>query len=301
MDRQTALDILEAVRPGTADEAEPEVLAAVEAVRHDRAAAATLARRQDVDCRIAAAMQDVAVPPAAKAQLLARMLHAAPSLAAEPAAANPPAETAVVHEPTPVPAVASSSDSPALPGADVRRTPPSNRRLTRRHVLRAAAAVALLVLIAAGFLWRQRASGFGPTVTLDQIARSVPTIDVDPQPFTGRFEPSLPATSGWSNVRFAAAPQAVLVGDPPQRQAAAYPFAIAVRRGQTVQGWILTAPVDRVSDPPPADSFQLSSVRYENGLASVAWTEGKLVYVCVVRGGEEALRVVEWALDRRFS
>lgn len=297
MDRQTALDILESVRPGTADESEPEVQAAAEAVREDRDAAATLARRQEIDCRIAAAMQDIAVPAAAKARLLARMLH---SETATPASAQSEksAEAGVAREAavTPLPRESVDGSIPSTPA-----TAGSAVRQTRRKVLATAiAAATILMLLGLGLFWKQRLSGFGPSITLEELARSVPAPTTEPQPFTGRFVPAPPATLGWSGSRLsiASAPQAAFIDD---RQAAAYQFMIPVRRNQTVNGWIVVAPANRIADPPPADSFQLASVRYENGLASVAWTEGNLVYVCVVRGGEEALRIVEWALDRRFS
>jgi hypothetical protein len=300
MDRQTALDILESVRPGTADESEPEVQAAAEAVRQDRDAAAALARRQEIDCRIAAAMQDIAVPAAAKARLLARMLHTetATTVVAETVRpADAVQETAVA----PLPCESADASTPMVSAAPATATstPPAWR--TRRKVLATAiAAATILMLLGMGIFWKQRLSGFGPAITLEQLARSVPASTTEPQQFTGRFVPALPATLGWSGSRLsiASAPQAAFIDD---RQAAAYQFMIPVRRNQTVNGWIVVAPANRITDPPPADSFQLASVRYENGLASVAWTEGNLVYVCVVRGGEEALRIVEWALDRRFS
>lgn len=321
MDRQTALDILESVRPGTADETEPEVQAATEAVRQDRDAAAVLARRQEIDCRIAAAMQDIAVPAAAKARLLARMLHAEDATPASENAETPCATCAgAEHRTAPTPLPRSSSDNPVpalpvepavLPSTAVasseltepaRSDATSPRRNKRRLVAKALAAAAILMLVGLGVFWKQRVSGFGPAITLDQLTRSAPVSVTEPEAFTGRFVPALPSTSGWSGSRLsiAAAPQAARIDDT-SRQVAAYQFEIAVGRGRTVTGWIMVAPADRITDPPPADSFQLSSVRYSSGLASVAWTEGNFVYVCVVRGGEDALQAVEWALDRRFG
>lgn len=321
MDRQTALDILESVRPGTADESAPEVQAATEAVRQDRGAAAMLARRQEIDCRIAAAMQDIAVPSSAKARLLALMLHAEAETPASETAGTPCATCAGTdHQtaPGPLPRTSTDSSLAALPvesatvasmtGASSEATEPANSdaisppRRRRRLVAKALAAAAILVLVGLGLFWKQRVSGFGPAITLDQLARSAPIAVTEPEAFTGRFVPVLPTTPGWSGSRFsfATAPQAAHIDDT-SRQAAAYPFAIPIGHGRTVNGWIVVAPVDRITDPPSADSFQLSSVRYTSGLASVAWTEGSLVYVCVVRGGEDALRAVEWALDRRFS
>jgi hypothetical protein len=84
MDSRTALERLDAVRPGSDDLALPDLAEAGEVLLRDSEVAAEFERRQALDVRIAAAMHDVPVPTGLKERLLAQ-LPLAESVAVAPA------------------------------------------------------------------------------------------------------------------------------------------------------------------------------------------------------------------------
>lgn len=85
MDHRTALERLDAVRPGSDDLAQPELASAAELLTRDAALAAEFRRRQIWDRRIVAAMHDVAVPADLRVRLLEHVASTASTFdSAEP-------------------------------------------------------------------------------------------------------------------------------------------------------------------------------------------------------------------------
>lgn len=94
MDRQTALERLDAVRPGSDDFSDPEMAGLQDALAADGRLRAEFDRRRDWDLGIAAAVRDVPVPEGLKDRLLTRLATA--ETVAPPRPASPGRRRALV-------------------------------------------------------------------------------------------------------------------------------------------------------------------------------------------------------------
>ncbi len=267
MDCRRALEFLEVVRPDSPDGLLPELAAAVAHVDACSHCRSTVADRNLLDRKIARTMQDVPIPAGLKDRLLAATI---PADADDFGASQLEAEEAALE------AVAELHDSSSS----------KTRGPARRTWLQAALAVTAACLCVGVGLWRF--GYFEPSqVTLEDFRDSA-TLDLADLPdFEGDFSPERPGF-GWR-----ASPH-VVVETPAKglsldggtlHQIALFQFRFQVRR-RTVRGALMTVPLSRVADPPPAKSFIPGNVHYvatgQGEFTTVAWTERDLVYVCVV-------------------
>ena len=136
-------------------------------------------------------------------------------------------------------------------------------------------------------------------VTLDTIYNQAPlqTTNLKALPeFDNRFDAALPEV-GWGNVSLSTPALGWQPGGESETLAALYSFEVRQRGRIGAQGVLLVIPKSSIEPKPTETRFAPDSVRYTSRstqhFASIAWTEGDLVYVCFVRnnpGAIEALR-----------
>jgi len=161
MNARSALERLDAVRPGSDDLSLPEMAGLGDALANDPALAAEHRRRQSWDRAVIASMHDVPVPAGAKERLLARLSAAA---VAEPVETKP-------------------------------------RKRSRRQALGILSGIAASVLAAGVYWVIAASSVEAVTVAdLKNAAAALASGDVPAQAFQGDFVPTLPA-GAWQRLR----------------------------------------------------------------------------------------------------
>jgi hypothetical protein len=154
MNARSALERLDAVRPGSDDLSLPEMAGLGDALTNDPALAAEYRRRQAWDRAVAVSMHDVPIPEGAKERLLERLA------------------ASVVIEPV---------DSPP-------------RKHSRRGLLRALSGLAASVIAAGVYWVIASSSAEALSVAdLKNAAAALAAGEVSAQPFQGDFSPELPA------------------------------------------------------------------------------------------------------------
>ncbi|MBW3540930.1 MAG: hypothetical protein KY476_11720 [Planctomycetes bacterium] len=271
MDCLTAREILEAVRPQDAGDAEPQVQAAVGHARACVDCGDVWERLQAIDAAVGEALRDVPIPDGLEERLLA-------SLGEQPsqASAESVADVVVPSEPVSVP-------------------PRSSRWLRRSAAVAAAAAVVL----AAAFLWWTQREG-EPPLSVADVYQQVP-LDIENLPrlesFADRFE-AVPPTGAWSSRRLAVDPPArgVRLAADGEPLVAVYGFRFRDRRGEIVHGVLAAIPARSVAESQALPtSFLRASTAYPRRHAARAWTNDGLVYVAFVPVGK--LEDLEQTLD----
>ncbi|HUG92083.1 MAG TPA: hypothetical protein VML55_14685 [Planctomycetaceae bacterium] len=291
MDCRTAREILDVLRPGSNDRAEPDV---ADAVAHlDECDECTLAFRwvQSFDRRIGRAMRDVPVPAGLKERLqdvLGIERHgtlddAAGGRSAAEALAVPAAEDGL-------------SRNGSMPAA--RTLPPTRRPSRRRWWTPITAMAAVFVLL--GVVWflnRDR----GPQITLAQVYEKLPFDLSTAEPFDGSFDPQLPP--GWAGNRLFIdrSPKGSDLGLGGQHVVAVYGFRFRGRDGTVIEGLLAVAPAGVIdAGRPLARSFAGAESDYPMGrtprvrqLAGRAWSTGDFACVCLVPA-ERVDELVGW-------
>lgn len=158
-------------------------------------------------------------------------------------------------------------------------------RVSRRRVLSAAASVACLVLVGAGyFAWEA-----SQKVTIDHlkevVAQQPPERESLP-PFTGfrsGVELKFPRDLRISQELEETDPRQLKIG---RHVAAAYFFKFRTEHENVVAGWLFAIPARAVKSPPDWEGVGMpapgaSSAAYP----VVSWREGDLIYVCALTGG----------------
>lgn len=265
MDRERALEILDAARPDSADLNGGEFADAVDFLKSDSLCRQEFAARQQLDMHIGRSVRDVDVPGNLKEQLLVSLRAAEATLLDNQASAehNPPSPAA------------------SMPS---RKVSPSNKKTA----LRVAAGLAASLMLAASF-WFYSSLGSNIYVTseLQQLAvvhldnwKSLPS-------FSGNFTPQLPGY-GWSNARLhlSHAPLGLPDTSTTNHTIALYNFWVTTPAGVHAEGLLLVAEKRAVTNPPADTHFSSGNVRYihTNGgeFAAVTWSDDTQVYVCIV-------------------
>ncbi|HXY35627.1 MAG TPA: hypothetical protein VEI07_15450 [Planctomycetaceae bacterium] len=146
---------------------------------------------------------------------------------------------------------------------------------------------------------------FTPHSSVDDIAKDLAKIDFDTLPALGDFTGSdiaarLQSEPGWDRLHWKC--------DKPKGLPLA-PGLIAVygfetRRSGGVQGLIAVIPRKGVRNPPTADSLATAAPTSEYLSARigesvcVAWQQGDVVCVCVIKGGPDSLSTLQSLLEQ---
>lgn len=299
MDCRTALEILDTLRPDSADRMEPEVVSASEHVEKCRRCEDQFLARRHFDRRLGERMRDVPVPPGLKFRLMAELQSLESPLSESLPGEFPHAEQRESEAAAEKVGADSSDSERGAPVALATRDPISarqRRRRTRARVV-ALAATALALMVAVTFFVLQ--SGQAPVWTMAELRHETATafqgFEELPQ-FDGRFEARLPEL-GWETSR------AISIVEPPRgfpgtspHSAALYHFRLHDGRRPPLDGVLLVTPKHNIAEPPQNSNFNADGVG-SGPLSTVAWTEGEFVYVCVIHGGGDGLQRLERALQ----
>ena len=82
---------------------------------------------------------------------------------------------------------------------------------------------------------------------------------------------------------------------------AVYGFVVPIRQRQPIRGLLAVVPRRLLRVPPPAESLSAApssgyvAARIGDSV-SVAWSEGDVVYICLVEGGEDSLAALRQVL-----
>ncbi len=192
MDSRTALERLDAVRPGSDDLALPEMAGVSDLLASDVGLAAEHRRRQSWERSVAVSMHDVPVPPGLKERLLAKL-----------------ADSATVVEVAPTP-----------------------RRHTRRRALGMVSGLAASVVAAGVYWFVVSNTVDPVTVAeLKDAAAALASGEVQPEAFKGDFAPVLPSSGNWWRLR-ARPPVVGLLPSDNGHRAAAWQFSFVGRAGR---------------------------------------------------------------------
>ena len=283
MDCRTALEILEIARPDSDDLKDPELAAAAEHVGSCPQCEASFRSRQELDREIGRLMRDVPVPAGLKQQLLQQLVDES----GESGNQESPGDT--------VDSQLSTLDSQLSAG-----------RRRRFHVAWASA----VCLFAAVVVWQVMIRQKTPAVSIADLQTSTTALAAvskmisNPEQLAD-FDDSFVvlAPAGWQErVSFSGSGKGFQPEGLASRTLALYRFNLATRRKVAAGGVLLVVPTKWVKSPPAATSFGMAAgkVRYVRAAgslcATVAWTEGEMVYICFVTAGsletlERALRV----------
>lgn len=286
MDCRTALELLEAARPGTDDLSEPELQPVGAHLQNCPRCEAAYRRRQTLDRAIGHAIRDVPVPSGLKQRLLDR-LEASPSVETSTAA---PSSAALVEERPVRESVAAPAESEpvAAPGEFY----PAGR--SRRRWGRALLAAAAGLVVAFVGVWQ---FGGGGKVGVEEL-REIPEWNFAALPeFDNSF--SVPSPYGWTDDRglhFGRGIKGVSVAGRPQ-MAAARRFRLTLPHSRSVEGILLIIPKSRVRGAVTATSISdaRSMYRGKSEFASAAWAENEMVYVCFAESARD-LELLQRAL-----
>lgn len=267
MDIRAALEKLDVVRPGSPDLDDPD-LADAAAALSDEEVRRHFAQRQAFDRAVTAAMRDVPVPDDLRGRIFDSLAAAQPGTV-RPGTVRP------AREP---------------------------ERISRRRLLWQAAAGSAAVLAAGGVLWWAVGQD-GDQFTLAELQSKAPyeSDEIAALPkFTGEFRPEWPQ-GGWlverridfeQPAREFSVHEAGSAGD-----VAVFEFHFRDPRSPhrpPARGVLLVLPAASLADPPTARSYSggvYNPVGTRPHVASRAWREDGLVYICLVPlRDDEALR-----------
>jgi hypothetical protein len=304
MDCRTALEILD--REGTGMSGLPEAdLAAAEAhLAGCGRCAAIVDNRRRLDRKIGRVLRAVDVPRGARQRLLVQLAAletadddtgvASGEGRAASGTGNQPAVALITAE-----------------WANVAQAPAEGSRWWQRPLWRGAVPVAACLLVAAiGFfsvIWLMT-----PRWSVDEVRLELAKISFDSletlRDFNGEEVANhLPADPGWQKLEWRSGQTAKGLPDGSSpHQFAVYGFVIPGRQRRPISGLLAVVPRHRMRAPPTAQSLSAafsadSSSDYlpaRIGQAvSVAWTDGDVVYVCLVEGGADSLDILRRILD----
>jgi hypothetical protein len=255
MDIRAALEKLDVVRPGSLDLDDPD-LADAAAALSDEEIRRRFEQRQAFDRAVAEAMHDLPVPDDLRGRILGALAAAQPE----------PIQAAV-------------------------RPVARPERISRRRLLWQAVAGAAAVLAAGGVSWWVAGPG-GDQLTLAELQSQAPyesdEIAALPE-FSGEFRPEWPQ-GGWlveRRIEFVEPARGFSIHGGNHR-VAVYEFHFRDPRSprqEPARGVLLVLPAASLADPPTARSYSggvYNPVGSRPHVASRAWREDGLVYVCLV-------------------
>ncbi len=284
MDCQTALELLEIVRPDSGDLTEPELKSASAHVETCSNCESIFRSRQELDRAIGKVVRDIAVPVDLKSRIQDALAAAAVEPDVELATAMPTvdADSAVDVEESP-------NSQPAF----------VSKPLHRRAWFRVAVTSACVMF--GVIVWRQWPQP--STIALNDLREQTieKLSDVAALPaFDDGFVAAVPFD--WQELRLLQFEPTVKGYDAvsnPKHLGAIHSFTLLRSRRPSVNGFLLAVPKSLVKTLPAAKNFGSAKVVYPKSrrFATAAWTEGDLVYICFVRGGADEIDVLKRAVE----
>ncbi len=305
MDCRTALEILDCQGAGMSGLPEGDLAAAEAHLVACAPCRAIVQNRRRLDRKIGRVLRAVNVPRGARERLFAQLA----ALETAAVASEPPAESrssvgatspAEVRDEMCVPAAITGER------ADIALGPAEAPSRPMRPMWRGLVPVAACLAVAAiGFfsvIWLMT-----PRWSVEEVRTQLARIDFDSleslRDFNGKPAASaLPADPGWQKLEWQSGKVAKGLPDSSSRyQFAVYGFVIPGRQRHPIRALLAVVPRRQMRAPPADRSFSTAqssdylSARIGESV-SVAWTDGDLVYVCLVEGGEDSLATLRQIL-----
>jgi hypothetical protein len=265
--------------------------------------ARTVQHRRELDRTIGDIMRTVPVPRGTQQRLLARLAELETAESGTGAGQSSALESAAVSELSGPHAATDdeprNGQSPSIRPAQPIGTPRvvSRRKFLKRLVpLAACLAVALIGFF--GVVWF-----FTPRWSVEDITKDLAKVDFESMNQLGDFTDSDAALPfGWERLqwKFGAKPKGLPLAPSIM---AVYAFEIPTRGPEKVRGLIAVIPRSQIRNRPTAYSLATATPtsEYVDALIGesvcVAWQEGNVVCVCLIRGGADALSTLQRALE----
>jgi hypothetical protein len=278
MDCRIALEILDCQRTGPSGLPDGDLAAAESHVTECRRCRVIVKNRRALDRKIGRVMRSVDVPRGAQEKLVAR-LSALESVAQ--ACEAPAEERGVAAEP------ATAAPAPA----EGLRQP---RRRLPRGLLPVAACAAVAAIGFFSVIWV-----LTPRFSVEDVRERLTQIDFASldslRDFKGeRTASRLPTDPAWKKLQWSCRQIAKGLTDSRGHEFAVYGFLIPSRQRHVTHGLLAVIPLRQLRAPPTAVS--LATAQPSEYLpaqigesVSVSWTDGEVVYVCLIEGGEDSL------------
>jgi hypothetical protein len=288
MDCRTALEILDCEGTGISGLPEADLAAAEAHLAECCRCAAIVDNRRWLDRKIGRSLRTVNLPRGGRQRLLRQ-------LAALETAAN----TEVVIGTGIQPAVAPGT----VERANVVKAPVEEPLRRQRRMWRGLVPVAACLVVAAiGFfsvIWLMT-----PRWSVEEVRLELAKISFDSleslRDYNGDAVANhLPADPGWQKLEWPTGKAAKGLPDGSNpHQFAVYGFVIPGRQRRPISGLLAVIPRHRMRAPPEAQSLSEASASDYlpariGETVSVAWTDGDVVYVCMVEGGADSLDVLK--------
>jgi len=289
MDCRTALEILDCEGTGLSGLPEADLAAADAHLAECCRCAAIVDNRRRLDRKIGRTLRTVNLPRGGRQRLLAQLA------ALETAAADPEVVIGTDIQPAVAQGTAESANVAVAPAEGPRR----RQRLLWRGLIPVAAR---LVVAAIGFfsvIWLMT-----PRWSVEEVRLELAKINFDAleslRDYSGEAVANhLPADPGWQKLEWPTGKAAKGLPDGSNpHQFAVYGFVIPGRQRRPISGLLAVIPQHRMRAPPEAQSLSEASASDYlpariGETVSVAWTDGDVVYVCMVEGGADSLDVLK--------
>jgi hypothetical protein len=180
--------------------------------------------------------------------------------------------------------------------------PRGRQRSLWRGLVPVAACLAFAAIGFFGVIWLMT-----PRWSVEEVRLQLARIDFDSLEALRNFngDPAashLPAEPGWQKLEWRCGQSAKGLPAPAgKHQFAVYGFVIPSRQHHPIRGLLAVVPLRQMRAPPVDQSLSAApSSGYLPALigetVSVAWTDGDVVYVCLVEGGEDSLATLRQIL-----
>eukprot|EP00913_Durusdinium_trenchii_P008908 g8374.t1 len=271
---------LDAARPGFDDDQSSDLRSASAHIDDCSDCRREFQARQTLDLRISDAMRDVAIPDGLKERLFESLNLGGAAFSSS---------DSKHHEAIPVEPVARVNSKTGFNDVRVR--------------IAAAVSVSAVLVAALCFLFPPRTPH--ARFTLSDVRHSA-DLRLDTLPaFDGNFEPELPK-GPWlrsPQITVVTPPKGDLKNKAGLHRSASYAFRVRDQHGRVYHGVLLAIPRSMLDDEPDRDAFDSADDEQGKYLSkaggkfhSVAWKEGKFVYVCFISVEGEGLKTLENAL-----
>lgn len=299
MDCQTALELLDCVRPDSDDLQGVEFAEARAHLQICPACEQEFARRQQFDRAVVATLSSaatLAVFPESSGLLSgiqAALAQRDIPLATGSVAADVPALPD--HHAVPDRQAHADPDRRTVgPASQTAAVPPRNAR--RRWLIRMAGLAGLLLAMAFGWQWWNRSEQFAIDELLQKIRFDAVS---DAEEFDEQFAAVSPAH--WNErVRFAETLRGLNLDARPGHDALIVPFQFLSRRDAPITGVLALLPVDRVASPLAATDFSRAEPLYltqgSTRLVAAVWREQNTVFICLLPGSAAQLERLQHSL-----
>lgn len=299
MDCQTALELLDCVRPDSDDLQGVEFAEVRAHLQICPACEQEFARRQQFDRAVVATLSSVAtLSDIPEPSGLLSGIQAALTQPEVPFAAGSVTSDAPAFPDSPA-----APDSPAHADPDRRTVSPASqtaaapsRNARRRWLIRLAGVAGLMLAMAFGWQWWNRSEQFAVDDLLQKIRFDAVS---EAEEFDEQFAAVSP--THWNErVRFAETLRGLNLDARPGHDALIVPFQFLPRRDAPITGVLALIPVDRVASPPTATDFSRVEPRYltqgSTRLVVAVWREQNTVFICLLPGSAAQLERLQHSL-----